>query len=263
MQREWGCRELGLLPDQWHLLAQHFQHFGRRLDRRRGLFDVFVSLGYSRLRFCWQRLSDSSLLRLRCRDFNCNDVVTGGIYSPKGTDSLGAQQIRSYQCTYGSPSNVGHVSFRREGSHSTTYRGMVPSEVRVRFVKHVAYICVVSTGSFSNICECTKNGLLKQSNCVDLLRERSVWNRPSAIILPSNRLGRGFLNTFADAWGCFEPKKTADLSLPSNRGVSLLVSQRCAVPRAPPSHPTNQWTVCHHRHGVLIKSFTSVSTQST
>jgi hypothetical protein len=52
-----------------------------------------------------------------------------------------------------------------------------PPEAHVRFIKHVTYICVVSTSSLSDIRECTACAPLEQSDCVELLRERLIQNR--------------------------------------------------------------------------------------
>ena len=50
-------------------------------------------------------------------------------------------------------------------------------EVHVRFIKHVTYICVVSTSSLSDVREYTANAPLEQSDRVELLRKRLIQNR--------------------------------------------------------------------------------------
>jgi hypothetical protein len=71
--------------------------------------------------------------------------------------------------------NNKNVSFRGEGSCSTTCSGFIPPEVLVQFVKHV--VCISVAGLSDNIWECTTNPFLKQGGCEAFLLEGLTWNR--------------------------------------------------------------------------------------
>ena len=80
---------------------------------------VLVSLGSC---FCFRpRLPDTALLRLRYRDFDCQNYVDTVFDYLSDNYDLKAQQIRSYRCVDTYEPGVGHVPFRHDGSYSTDY----------------------------------------------------------------------------------------------------------------------------------------------